>query len=439
MTSAPSPFAVHSASPFYLEFGLYNLRHSAPRPWEFRGWKAESLSWKKTCYIHSGLSGPAQFVYRGGQAAEFLSSICVNNFTRFAVGAAKHAVMCTEGGLIAGHGVLQRREQNDFRIFVCSRWPLYMHSQTKFDVEQKIENNYLFQVAGPTSLQTLEAATGENLRDIRFLRFRNAKIAGKSVEVMRIGMAGSLAYELHGPIEDGPAVYEAVFEAGQPFGIERLGWKTYFVNHVEGGFPQQTWTFLSAGYGDAGFQKFINPKDPIVAPIVTGSVDPNDLRARLRTPLEVGWQSSIKLDHEFLGRAALERELSNPKRTIVTLVWDPEDVIDVYASMFRGGDEYKEIELPISPHNRGVMAHADYVTIDGKEVGISSGTVYSYYYRQMISHCTIDLDASAIGTNVIVKWGDFGAKIKDIRAKVARFPYLNEGRNQDVDVSTIPM
>jgi vanillate/3-O-methylgallate O-demethylase len=57
----------------------------------------------------------------------------------------------------------------------------------------------------------------------------------------------------------------------------------------------------------------------------------------------------------------------------------------------------------------------------------------------MISHCTIDLDASAIGTDVIVKWGDFGGKIKDIRAKVARFPYLNEGRNQHVDVSTIPM
>jgi len=57
---------------------------------------------------------------------------------------------------------------------------------------------------------------------------------------------GNLAYELHGPIEDGPMIYAAVYEAGKEFGIERLGWGTYLVNHVEGGFPQQSWTFLNA-------------------------------------------------------------------------------------------------------------------------------------------------------------------------------------------------
>ena len=59
-------------------------------------------------------------------------------------------------------------------------------------------------------------------------------------------MTGNLAYELHGPIEEGPAIYEAVYRAGLELGIERLGWGTYLVNHVEGGFPQNTWTFISA-------------------------------------------------------------------------------------------------------------------------------------------------------------------------------------------------
>lgn len=53
-------------------------------------------------------------------------------------------------------------------------------------------------------------------------------------------MTGGLAYELHGPIEEGPAIYDAVYQAGQEFGIERLGWGTYLVNHVEGGFPQHS-------------------------------------------------------------------------------------------------------------------------------------------------------------------------------------------------------
>jgi len=49
----------------------------------------------------------------------------------------------------------------------------------------------------------------------------------------------------------------------------------------------------------------------------------------------------------------------------------------------------------------------------------------------------IDLDASEIGIEVSVQWGDYGGKIKDARATVARFSYLNEGRNSDLNVTTI--
>ena len=45
----------------------------------------------------------------------------------------------------------------------------------------------------------LEKVTGESLRDIRFLRFRESQINGTRVEVARIGMTGNLAYELSRP------------------------------------------------------------------------------------------------------------------------------------------------------------------------------------------------------------------------------------------------
>ena len=56
----------------------------------------------------------------------------------------------------------------------------------------------------------------------------------------------------------------------------------------------------------------------------------------------------------------------------------------------------------------------------------------------MISLCSIDVEYGASGTEVIVLWGDPGTRQKDIRATVSRFPYLNENRNQAVDVSKIP-
>jgi glycine cleavage system aminomethyltransferase T len=75
---------------------------------------------------------------------------------------------------------------------------------------------------------------------------------------------------------------------------------------------------------------------------------------------------------------------------------------------------------------------------DGKLVRIGSGRAYSYYFREMLSLCSIDMEQSALGTEVIVLWGDPGTRRKEIRAEVSRFPYLRENRNRVVDVSKIP-
>ncbi|MBB6255240.1 aminomethyl transferase family protein [Nitrospirillum iridis] len=434
---APSPFIDPPAVPYYPEYALQFVGWGVVRQWEFNGWKPESLSWKKSCYIHGGLSGPGQVLYKGPEAEAFLTSIFVNNFSKFRVGTAKHAIACDEKGLITAHGVLQRLAEDTFRLFVSGPWSLYQHSVTAFDVQQEVQNNFLFQVAGPTSLETLEAATGESLRDINFLRFRQTTVAGHSVQILRVGMAGTLAYELHGPSALGPEVFDAVVKAGQPFGIERLGWQTFPVNHVEGGFPQLFWTFTSALYDDPGYLEFVkaNPHAWWGAPEFVGSVDPADRRARYRTPCEVGWQRSVRLDHAFIGRDAVEKELAAPKRTVVTLEWDPEDVLDIYASLLRPGEEYKYLEIPGSPAHRRTYAHADHVLKNGRRVGISSGTVYSYHFRKVISMATIDLDQAEIGNQVVVLWGDFGGRMKEVKARVARFPYLAEGRNQTVDVA----
>jgi len=56
----------------------------------------------------------------------------------------------------------------------------------------------------------------------------------------------------------------------------------------------------------------------------------------------------------------------------------------------------------------------------------------------MVSLCTIDPAYAEIGTEVEIVWGSEGTRQKRIRAKVARYPYLNEERNSDVDVASVP-
>ena len=429
--------------PDYPDVRLYTTKEylngfPLPRPWEFNGWRQESLSWKTGCSLHAGLSGAVQFRIQGSQAKEFLSWSMMNGMSTFEVGMVKHAVLLNDAGLVAVHGVLEKDAEDSYRAYYAGGWAFYLSMQSDFDVQISVEEVFLFQIGGPTSLQTLEAATGESLRDIAFLRARKTTVAGVECDIARVGMSGTLAYELRGPLSAGEKVYEAVYNAGQAFGMERMGEATYLINHVENGFAQVGHTFAGACEWDPGYRALVDAVSPLPALKPTGSVDPTDLRSRMRTPVEIDWQRAARFDHDFIGREALEKEMADPKRTVVTLVWNPEDVLDIWGSLLAPGEEYKALELPHTPLHTGEVAIADHVLKDGEWVGISSGATYSYYYRAMISHCTIDLDAAKIGTEVIVQWGDYGKRIKDVHATVARFPYLDLPPNRDIDVASLP-
>lgn len=428
-------FPARLAHPFYCDHVLYHAYDRRPGPpflraWEFAGWPKESLSWRRGCYIHAGLSGTGPISIRGPEAKKYLQSILINSLEKFPVGSMKHAVMCTEDGLISAHGIIERKAEDHFESFAGGPPGPSLDTAAPFEVEIKRLDHYLFQIAGPTSLQVLEKAAGENLRDVRFLRFRDTRIKGIKTEVGRIGMTGGLAYELHGPIEEGPAIYDAVYQAGLELGIERLGWGTYLVNHVEGGFPQHTWTFVGAAPASVRLQLMTKRFE------VSGSVDPTNTRARMRTPVEVRWHNMAKFDHDFIGREALAAEIAKPRRTTVTLRWNADDVIDTFASLLRPGVGYKPIDLPYAPQ-RWPMAHADHVLMEGREIGYSSGTIYSSGFREFLSLGCIDIGAARLGNEVVVQWGDHGGEIKNIRATVARFPYLADGRNSDLEVATI--
>ena len=69
---------------------------------------------------------------------------------------------------------------------------------------------------------------------------------------------------------------------------------------------------------------------------------------------------------------------------------------------------------------------------NGKLVGVATSRGYSYYFRQMLSLCTIDVAQSEPGTEVEVIWGNPGTPQKRIRATVAPAPYKKDNRRADL-------
>ncbi|MBQ8086829.1 MAG: aminomethyltransferase family protein [Clostridia bacterium] len=414
------------------QYGSIMLKHIT---WEGDPWYEVGESYFTSSYIHAGLSG-LQETFKGPDAAKLLSDYSINNVYKWGAGRCKHLVALTPDGLVANHALFFKDAEDTFRTTAGCSVPYIQGLQTgKYNCEYITKPIFIFQMSGPLSLTILEKVTGTSLRDVRFLDFKPIRIPeiDAELEICRIGMSGTLAYEVHGDAQFGPAVYDAIYQTGKPMGMKRMGWKDYTVNHTFGGFAQITVNFESSLYQYPDFCASA-PFDLICK----GSVDPSDLRARFRSVAECDWAWMAKFDHEFVGREALEKELANPVRKLVTLEFNAEDLADVYHSQFTDAP-YKYMDMPCAdPQPAG--GHQDYVTDgEGNVIGISADPTYSSHFHTMISHAIIDVDKIEEGKEVLVQWGDYGKRIKNLRAKIAKFPYIHGVMdNRDYDLSTVP-
>ncbi len=436
------PYAAYDPNvDFYIYSRVFGMGLDSVVPLEYSGWREEEVSWKTGCYLHAGLNPAPTFRVKGPDALRFFSDICVNSFANFAVGTLKHAIMCNEQGMVIAHGVLLRVAEDDFITYFLAPYAAYKFYTGGYDARGEwVNDRLLLQLGGPRSLEILEVATGECLHDIKFGHHRMSSIQGMDVRITRMGMAGTLAYEVHGSTSEAVLLYDAIVAAGEPFGLTKLGWRVYQMNHTQNGFPQSFVHFPLPWGDDKGFMAFLGmpPEMDGLPATLAGSMGA-DIKLRYRSPVELGWGKTIKFDHDFIGRVALEKEVQQPRRKMVTLVWDIEDLLDVHLSQYRDGEPYAWMDpIDLGQRHGGHIMHADQVLRDGRIVGVSSGRAYSYYYRAMLSLCSIDVGHGELGTQVTVLWGDPGTRQKEIRATVSRFPYLNENRNENVDVTTIP-
>ena len=419
---------------------------------EYTGWIDESLSWKQTCYI-GDWSFLDELHVAGPDALRLFSDFAVNGFSRFSIGQAKHIICCSQQGKVIGEGILVRLAEEAFEFQALgpvSNWLEFNCRKGRYDAEATLRSSkFKYQVSGPTSLFLLEKLTGESLRGIGFMHTQKLRIAGHGVVFLRQGMAGEVGFEVQGPKQHAREVMGIILSVGQEFGIRRLGDRTAMINHLEACFPTVTHDYIPAVGGPAE-REFYTALESGAQPAradggrqmwrldgclkVKGSFEADDISAWYRSPVELGWKRNIKFDHPFHGREALETEVANPRRTIVTLVWNAQDCLDVHASLFRpGGPVYDFMEIPRS---QWFCMYANMVMQGDQLIGVATSRGYSHTFRQMLSHCTIDLAFSTPGTEVTVVWGDPGNPQKLIRATVAPSPYKRDNRR--ADLSALP-
>ncbi|MBP6994614.1 MAG: aminomethyl transferase family protein [Phycicoccus sp.] len=419
--------------------------HTFPVAPEFTNWRSEQASWRTTCALLDQSHHMTDLIISGPDALKLFSDFGVNTFKNFVAYRAKQYVAVNADGYLIGDAILFHLPGGIFDLVghpTTHNWLQYNAEVGNYDVTIERDENsfdrapgrppkfYRYELQGPTSPAIMELLTGAPVPEVKFFHMVEFSIAGHTVFGLRHGMAGQPGFELFGPWEDGADVLAAILEVGADHGLVRVGAKAYSTANLESAWVPSP---PPAIFGDdmQAYREWLPLRE---VGSFGGSQDTGDISDTYLTPYDIGYGPSVKFDHDFYGRQALEEMADGPHRTKVTLVWNPEDWAAAIQSLAEPGTPAKYIEMPKS---RYALHQADQVLRDGAQVGISLDLGYIANEHAYISLACVDADSAVPGTEVVVVWGESPNTTKpaveehrqvQIRATVAQAPYSAAAR-----------
>jgi glycine cleavage system aminomethyltransferase T len=425
------------------------LRDSPARPTvfpvtpEFSNWRSEQRAWRETCALLDQSHHMTDLFLEGPDAQRLLSDLAVNSFATFGVDKAKQFVAVNEDGFLIGDAILFHLDEQRFDLVgwrMAIDWVRFHLETGDYDATAELDESsvlregpprlYRYELQGPTALQVVERLIGGPVPELGFFGMGRLQVGGTEVRALRHGMAGQPGFELFGPWADGERIREAILAAGEEFGLVRAGARAYSSANLESGWVPSPTPAIFTGEATKAYREWL-PADR--AGSLGGSFASDDIRDWYLTPYDLDYGRSVKFDHDFVGRDALER--MEPSRRKVTLVWNAEDVAGAIGSWFGDGPKAKWFELPKS---RYALYQADAVLQDGRPVGISHDCGYIANEAAFVSLASVDAELED-GAEVTVLWGESPNSAKpaveaheqvELRATVAPAPYNEYARRR---------
>jgi len=225
-------------------------------------------------------------------------------FTRYAVvsdpatlepGQAQYSMLCDESGGIIDDLIVYRTEQGYLLVCNAANHDAVvaqlerLRDRGDFDaqLDDRSERTALIAPQGPRAAELLAALTDLQLDDLGYYHSIRGDVAGVNALVARTGYTGEDGFELFVDARRAGQLWDALMDAGQPFGLKPCGLGSRDTLRLEAGMPL---------YGNEL------------------GLDTN--------PFEANLGRVVKLDKgEFWGRAALASvQQSGPRRKLVGLV-----------------------------------------------------------------------------------------------------------------------
>jgi sarcosine oxidase subunit alpha len=235
-----------------------------------------------------------KIIVKGPDAGRFMDMLYTNMMSTLKPGRCRYGLMCNENGFLMDDGVVARLDEETFLVHTTTGGAESIHGhmedwlqcewwEWKVYTANVTEQYAQVGVAGPNSRRVIEKLTEDDISAdaLTFMGWTEITVAGIPARVFRISFAGELSFELSVPASHGRALWDALLEAGEEYGVMPYGTEAMHVMRAEKGFIM---------IGDE----------------TDGTVIPQDLN--------MDWAISKKKE-DYLGKRAQERShMADPNR-----------------------------------------------------------------------------------------------------------------------------
>lgn len=302
----------------------------------------------------------------GRDAARFLDHVVTHDAGRLAAGRVLYTPWCDARGKVIDDGTVARLDEATFRLTSAEpnlRWLQDNAAGFEVAIEDVSAATAALALQGPNARAILQRLGDRDFEGLRYFGLAAARLGGVPVTISRTGYTGDLGYELWLAADDALPLWDALIEAGTPYGITPAGILALDVARIEAGLMLLDVDYVSAGR----------------ALIENQTSSPYEL--------DLGW--AVKLDKPaFVGRRALAAEVvRGPQWRFagIQVEWDSFERLFAAAGLAP--------RVPLAAWRTSVPLYAG-----GEQVGYATSGVWSPLLNQYIALAHLQSRWAAVGT-----------------------------------------
>lgn len=190
-----------------------------------------------------------KYLLTGRDSARLLDRMITRDMTKCGAGQVYYTPWCDAAGKVVDDGTVSRLADTTYRLTSADSSLRWLHMNAvgmDVGIEDVSERVGALALQGPLSRAILQQVSPADFTKLKYFRLVHTTIRDIPVAVSRTGYTGDLGYEIWVEAERAEALWDALIEAGAPYGITPAGVWALDTARIEAGLIMMDVDYHSA-------------------------------------------------------------------------------------------------------------------------------------------------------------------------------------------------